>query len=311
MSKNSNLKKKIGESAYKFLNRNYNDDFLSEHLPSLFGLLSDIKYIKEDEYPKLKVLLNTKIEEQKKEKPPTKTAKQLLDEAGFILIDDITCRDDYMKFDQYYKKAHRLCKFYDYDATKRYHKLFWILRKGFEDILPLDKSIRTRQDIYSTSSMSVGISKDTQSVMQITSRYNHKVAGCDNTYNSNLDNIVSGLTDAFNADYNLNLKKSSIVEFDNFYSNGGKLWYYHMEISGKKFGNNTIDGVYYDPSQYLIFDTYILDIKNKVLENAVRIQDDFVNIINNKLKKGDKIEIRKGEPDENINHNGKIVIYVN
>lgn len=96
MSKNSNLKKKIGEKAYQFLSRNFNDDFLNEHLPSLFGVLADIREIEERELNKLKILLNKKLEVLEEAPKPTKTAKQMLDEAGFVLFDNIQNKNDYL-----------------------------------------------------------------------------------------------------------------------------------------------------------------------------------------------------------------------
>lgn len=308
MSKNSKIKKKIGEKAYQFLTRNYSGSFLEEHLPTLFGLLSDIKYIKESEFTRLKALLNKKLDEPEKAKKPVKTAKELLDEAGFILDDEISTKEDYLKYNKYFNQKESLCKFRTYDATKDYHKVFWILRKNIDDIKRPEKP--SRQDEYSTSCMSVGISKDKATVGQITSRYNHTVSACDNTYNSNLDNIVEGLTEAFNQDYGLNLKKGATIEFDNFYYSSGKFWHYNYEINGKKYGDNTIDGEYYDPSQYFIFENFILDLKNKKIKTAGGESDAFVDLINDYLEKGFKLEIRKGEPEEDIDHDNKIIIYV-
>jgi len=307
MSKNSNLKKKIGEKAYNFLICNFNDDFLGEHLPSLFLLITDIREIKEEEFSKLKILLNQKLENKKEETKLNKTAKELLDEAGFILFDDIKEKKDYMKFKKYYKESELLCKFNSYDATKRYPRLFWIIKKDIAEIKRPNNP--TRQDEYGTSCMSVGISQNKKNVIQICNRYNHTVNGCDNTYNCNLDNIVEGLTLAFNQDYNLNLLKNNSIEFDNFYSHNGKFIYYYKETNGKKYGNNTIDGEYFDPSQFLIFENYILDLKNKNLKTGDNSKDSFVDLFNEHLKNGFKIEIRKGEPKDEDEEN-KIVIYI-
>jgi len=294
MTKNSNFKKKIGEKAYNFLSRNYNNDFLAEHLPSIFGVLSDIRYIQEGEYQKLKILLNEKFENQIEEvKKATKTAKQLLDEAGFDLHDNIKEEKDYLIFEKYYEEGEKLCKFGSYNATERFSRLFWITRKNFENIKRAEKP--ARQDEYSTSCMSVGISKDKGNVMQICSRYNHTVSGCDNTYNSNLDNIVEGLTESFNTDYNLRIKKSKSVEFDNFYLQNDKFFHYHYEINGKKYGDNTVDGVYYDPCQFLIFDNYLLDLRKKYINILDHSNDCLLDIINDKIKNGDKIQISKIE----------------
>ena len=48
--KKLSLKRKLGESLYNFLKRNFNDDLLLEQLPKLFGNLSDMRYIDENDY---------------------------------------------------------------------------------------------------------------------------------------------------------------------------------------------------------------------------------------------------------------------
>ena len=305
--KNTNLKKKIGEKAYQYLIRNFNDDFLQEHLTATFFNLSEIRDIQESEYNLIKKLLNEKLEDKTEKQPIDKTAHELLDKAGFMLFDDIKTQNEYQKFKKYYQSNEQLCKFGGYDATDRYSRVFWILRKNIDSIARPDKP--SRQDEYSTSCMSVGISRDKQSVQQITSRYNHIVSGCDNTYNSNLDNIVEGLTEAFNKDYNLNINNNNSVEFTNFYFLNNQYYYYSHEINGKKFGNNTVDGVYYDKSKFLIFDTYLLDLQERKITNFCDgYTDSFVTIVQNKLDKGDKIEIRKGDLSTIDDDDNKIII---
>lgn len=309
MYKNNKLKKKIGEKAYNFLQRNFNDDFVIEHLSNLFGQLSDIKYMQEQDYPKLKTLLNRVSEDTNKKAQINKTAKELLNDAGFILIDNIENKSDYIQYKKYFESNEVLCKFDSYDATDRYSKLFFILRKDIDNIKRTENP--QRQDVYSTSCMSVGISKDKSSVVQITSRYNHSVSGCDNTYNSNLDNIVEGLTQAINQDYGLNIAASAALEFDNFYFINQKYFYYYQEVNGVKYGNNTINGVIYDPNEFLVFDYFLLDIKNKKISTGCGSKDSFCDIINERLSAGWPIQIIKNQQDKDIENENKIIIYVN
>jgi hypothetical protein len=304
--KNMKLKKKIGEKAYKFLINNYNEDFLGEHLPSLFAVLSDIRHIQESELFKLKILLNSKLEEKSAKKEIKKTAKEMLDEAGFILFDNIHCQEDYLFFEKFYREGEKLCKFYTYDATDEYSRVFWIARKGYENIKPLENP--ERQDEYGTSLMSVGISKDTKNVIQICNRYNHRVQARDNTYNSNLDNIIDGLTEAFNNDYNLSIHNTSLVEFKNFYFYNNKFFYYFYEINGKKYGNNTIDGIYYDPSIYFIFDNFIINLKEKTIITADNTTDGFIDIFNQKVSMGHTIHIVADTPTNRLLDDTKKII---
>jgi len=81
-----------------------------------------------------------------------------------------------------------------------------------------------------------------------------------------------------------------------------KYWHYDREINGKKYGDNTIEGVYYNPDQYLIFDNFILDLKNKTIKTADGETDAFVDIFNEKIKNGAKIIITKEDiPDDENN----------
>jgi hypothetical protein len=305
MSKN--IKNKIGEKAAQYLERNFSADFLSENLPKIFGNLQDIREIPSLEWPNIKILLNKLDEEKGEIAPPKKTAKQMLDEAGFDLDDQIEKKSDYMKYSKFYGGKQKLCKFDAYDATERYSRIFWITRKGFENLTPFSEP--KRQDEYGTSCMSIAISIDLKNIAQICNRYNHLVSGCDNTYNSNLDQIVVGLTEAFNADYGLSLKKSNSIEFENFYTHDQKYFHYFREINGIKIGKNVIDGVYFDPSQYIIFENYILDLKNKKIKNVLSSTDSFVDLISARLDRGDKVEIRKGEPPADFIEQ-KNVIYI-
>jgi hypothetical protein len=234
----------------------------------------------------------------------------MLDEAGYILHDNIKTKEDYQGFAKFYAEGEGLCKFEKYDATERYSKLFWITKKDIKKIKRSDNP--NRQDEYSTSCMSVGISTDKTTVAQICSRYNHTVKGCDNTFNSNLDSIAEGLTVAFNVDYNLQIKKSQKIELQNFYVVGGKYFYYSYETNGCKFGNNTVDGVTYDPSQFLVFDNFILNIKERTIRTADGSSDGFVGTMTELLESGSPIHIIKGEPPlGEIDHKNKIVFYAN
>lgn len=310
MSKNSNLKKIIGETAYKYLTLNFNDEILSEELPEIFGVMSDVRELQTQDLEKVKGILNKRLESERDVVvAPLKTAKEMLSDIGYNLHDNISEETDYKRFTKYYESDELLCKFNSYDATARYSRLFFITSKKIDEIKRLENP--SKQDEYSTSCMSIGISKDKKNVLQICSRYNHTVKGCDNVFNSNLCNIVDGLTAAFNKDYSLSLGKGSSIEFEHFYVIDGKYFHYYYEREGVKFGSTAINGVIYDPSKYFIFETYLLDLKNKTMKNMISSSDCFVEIINEKLKNGHTIQIVKGEPPEvEIDHIDKIILYV-
>jgi hypothetical protein len=286
---NKNLKKKKGGDLYNYLVRNFDETSLEGKLREKFALLSDLRQIKPEAFTGVKALLNLQEEEKTHACPGVRSAKAMLDEAGYVLVDNIEKKEDYLEYEKYFREGEKLCKFSSYDATRRYSKLFFILKKGFEGIQPAESP--KRQDDYGTSIMSVGISPDRREVRQITSRYNHKVPGCDNTFNSNLDNIVEGLTEAFNRDYSLRLSPRRDIEFENFYISGGKYFHYFREVNARKIGRHSVDGKVYDPGTFLVFDTYVLDIKGKKITSIAREDDAFEEIVNKELSSGGKIKI--------------------
>ena len=308
-NKDKKIKNKIGETAYQFLIRNFGGDFLAEHLPNIFGNLPDIRKLKESDLDEVKSLLNEKLLKvdgvaQKEVVSPF----SLLDKAGFELH-IIKEKQDYEYFKKYYKQAEILCKFDDYDPFTRFSNLFWITRKGFETIKRANNP--SRQDEYGTSCMSIGISQDTKNVLQICNRYNHGVPGCDNTYNSNLDNIVKGLTEAFNKEFDLSLNMGKTIEFTNFYVINNKYYYYDREINGNKIGGNTVNGIVYDPGKYIVFDNYILNLQEKSIKTIDDSEDGFVDMIKDVIKKGYTIHIYKKELFNNTTeHKNKIIILI-
>lgn len=307
-TKTTNIKKKIGEKAFQFLSKNFNESFLKENLKNIFFDIKEIRLIDESEFFKIKMLLNEAQTEPKQEKTVVKTARELLAEAGYDLFDNLNCEKDYLIFKKYYKDSEALCKFKSYDATERFDKLFFIIKKNINEIKRENFPLPKRQDGYSTSCMSVGIRNN--NVMQITSRYNHAVTGCDNTFNSNLDSIVEGLTESFNQDYQLSIKKNREMEINNFYSYNNKLYHYFYEIDGKKIGNNTVDGLYYNPDQYLIIEHFIIDLKNKSIKNILNNTDGFIEYFNKKIAEGANIVIRKGDIPDNFKDDKNINIFL-
>ena len=307
--KNSTIKKQIGGSLFNFLTRNFSGDFLAQHLPEIFLEVKNCRKIQEKDYDKVKLLLNERYEgpEDSREKD-TRTAIEILDGLGYELI-ETKSKAEYLPLKKYYAKGEQLCKLNAYDACKRYGRLFWFVVKDIDDVRREDYAKPSRQDKYSTSLLSVAISKDLKNVAQICSRYNHTVSGCDNVYNSNLDNIAEGLTDAFNRDFGLSLKKGKSIELVGFYVHGGKYCYYSHEINGHKISENCIDGELYNPDTHLIFDNYILDIKSRKIRTIDKSVDAFVDEVQKLLDKGYKIVVKRREYDESEDDDGKIVIY--
>lgn len=308
MSNKNTVKKKIGDDLFNFLSRNFSGDFIMENLPSVFGDIKECRKIRESDFQKVKTLLNELLEDNKEtQASKIPTATSILDKLGYNLIETKT-EKEYHKFKKYYASGEKLCKFGKYDASQRYSRLFWLVKKDIDQIKRNDFNNPKKNDTYSTSLLSVAVSKDGHNIAQICSRYNHEVSGCDNVFNSNLDNLAAGLTDAFNKEFNLSLKQGKKIELKGFYVHNGKYHYYSHEISGHKISDTCIDGVRYDSNTTLIFDNYILDLKQRKI-STISDNDAFVDEVQKLLEKGFKIEIRKGELVEEEDDEGKIIIY--
>lgn len=303
MNKNK-IKKIIGEKNAQKLLLHFSGDFLEENLPKVFAIPKEVRHIdfeKDENINKIKILFSQFYENKKEETVINKTAKELLAEKGYILDDNIKKFSDYKKYKKYYEKDEELCKFRDKERCNHY-RIFWIIKKNIDEIKRKDFiGKEKRQDEYGTSCCSISISKNGKSITQICNRYNHTVSAPDNTFNSNLENIALGLTQAFNKDYGFNLGKNSLVEFDNFFFLNGKYYHYNREINGIKYGENTINGKIYDKNQFIIFDNFILDLKNKIIITADNTRDAFVDIVNEKLKNGARIIISNKDIEDNDN----------
>lgn len=284
------LKKITGEKLSKYLILNFQQDIILPIIKSRFNKNGkDIQHIPESEYPILKDFLNDVINEPEEiEKPKVKDPYDLLESVGYKLY---RCPkySDFDQFKKYYREGELLCKFNDSGRADRYH-IFWIVKDNAEEIKPAKEP--SRQDEYGTSCCSISISKDGNNVTQICNRYNHNVPGCDNTFNSNLDNIVEGLTDAFNNKFKFNIrKKKSSCEFTNFVEIDGVYAHYHTEINGVKIGNNTIISdkiINYPSDTHYTYDYFIIDLRKPEIiwdTSLLGSKDGFVDIFNNSVKK--------------------------
>jgi len=305
--------KKIGTKLYNYLKKYFVQSEIDLLTEVFENPATDCRNIIEAEYHLVKKILSSIGDKTDADAVSEKTAKELLADAGYILYDDIFRKKDYMRFRQYYANGEVLCKFQDYDATKR-GRVFWVVRKDIDNIKRKDFATPKRQDLYGTSCCSILVNGN--SIQQICNRYNHRVQGCDNTFGGDLDNIVPGLTAAFNRDYGFKIKVSCHrTELTGFALNdGNKLYYYSHEISGVKIGNNSINGEFYNPDKFLIFDSYVLDLKSKKLQMipGIKIEDDFVRVFNDEVKKGAKIIVKRESDSDNYDNcedSSDIIIY--
>ena len=288
MKKNA-LKKICGDKLSNFLVLNFNPEHVTPIIKKLFNNDGkDIRMVKENEWGALKTLLNNFEIEKEQEPVCQESPFDLLKREGYALYRCPTF-ESFNQFKPFYRKGELLCKFNDSSRAKNYN-VFWIVKDGAKDIKPADKP--TRQDEYGTSVCSISITKDGRNVAQICNRYNHTVNGCDNTFNSNLENIVQGLTDSFNNEFGFKVnKKSNDYEFENFVLFDGVYVYYKKEVNGNKIGDYTIVSdkiIHFDKNHfYQYLDMYFIDLRTKKIfwdKDLFGYHDAFVDKFKNVKK---------------------------
>ncbi len=127
---------------------------------------------------------NIKDTEVKEEE--TRTPKEILEEAGYDII-ECTTEEEIQSFRKYYRADEELCTFNGGRLDSCY--VFWAVKKGAENIKRSDKP--RREDEYGTSVMSIQFNKEGLCTVSIKNRYNHTVENPDATLGNNLDRIAS------------------------------------------------------------------------------------------------------------------------
>ena len=228
-----------------------------------------------------------------------KSVKELLDSVGYDIYE---CKnhEDVLKFKKYYADEEALCTFRDPSRINNYH-IFFIVKKNVDEIKREDFKEPIREDKYGTSVLDLQFDKGKNQRVSIKSRYNHKVMNPDATYSNNLDNIVEGLTDAFERDYGFNIGNEYKTNFELGHyvkANDGKFYKYNYEMFNVHFcpDNIVIDGkgnvieTFRDKSRYLVFDYFVLDKQEKNLViPLLSIKDGLLKL----FKHINKIEITK------------------
>ena len=260
-------------------------------------------------YSKLPGNKNTKHKNKLGETP-----QQLLKKAGYTLYECKT-QDEILAFKKYYAHGEELCTFRDQRLNTA--KVFFIVKDN-ADKLKRDKFTHPeREDDYSTSVLGIQFSKTNPSYVSIKSRYNHTVNNPDATYGNDLDSICPGLEQAFIDYYKIPLDTkftSGLYPPENFVAdNTGKLYRCNLsfQVAGLHFCENNViinshdNASKLEPSRYILADQYIIDIKNKRIDNGLfelhenydvqrldpfnKHEQNIKDIIVSKNRKGEKI----------------------
>ncbi len=178
-----------------------------------------------------------------------------------------------------------LCTFSDSARHKNYH-IVHAVKKNVQDIKRADfKGEEQREDAYGTSVISIQMLKQ-GGFISIKNRYNHAVAGCDNTFNSNPDNIIQGLSAALKDKFKVDFSASKNPLPDGYVVIYGRIVKYHTELNNIYYGdgfwvkNGFVNEVNRAAGD-VMFDYFIFENKTKTLKKIdPNLRDSFADDFN-------------------------------
>ena len=256
---------------------------LSEHFPPSRELFDDITQNALAESFKDYVFSLTRPEENKTKS--SLTPEELLDKAGYILYPECQTEKDMQNFRHYYYRGsptpvyqggtparyegEELCTFNG--GRLKSNRVWFAVKKDADKIKRQDFKNPRREDDYGVSVLSIQFSRSEPSILSIKNRYNHTVANPDATFGNNLDNIIPGLSQAFEDYYGINLanKNQKPFEIPGYVQAGdGKFYKYNFECNNVYYcPNNTIiqngEVKQFDKNKAIAFDCFILDLEKK------------------------------------------------
>lgn len=251
------------------------------------------------------------VEHEDKKIVGGKTPYELLDEAGYDLI-ECTTEKEIQEFRKYYASGEELCTFNGGRLSRC--EVFFAVKKDVDKIKREDFKEPKREDEYGTSVMGIQFNREGMCTVSIKNRYNHRVNNPDATYGNDLDRITYGLEQSF-----ADLLKQRGLELNNTNKEEFEIPGYTVAGDGKYYRYNAeINGIYYCPGNVIIengqarqlekneelIDYFIVDSKSKkVRVYDTTIEDSFID----DLQDLDKIEITKDK--EKGNDRRKITIY--
>ena len=221
------------------------------------------------------------------------TPFQLLDRAGYnaYYADTLEKQNAIQK---YYAPGEALCTFRDPDRYKT-HYIVHAVKKNVDEIKRENFPNPQREDEYGTSVISIQMRKEGNHI-SIKNRYNHTVESCDNTFNSNPENIIPGLSEALRRYFNVDFSSQKVVLPDGYMIDNERIIKHHGERNNVYFGDSFYvqDGVVHelDKRTEIMLDRFIYNNETKTLSNPANLDDAFIDAFKQETE-GKKIRIDK------------------
>ena len=237
---------------------------------------------------------------------------QLLDQAGYHAY-EVHNLEEQNSLRRFFRKDEELCTFRD---MHRYENNY-IIHAVKHDVWRNRHAIRPaknpqRQDEYGTSVISIQIRKS-GGFISIKNRYNHTVDNPDQTFNSNPDEIIDGLSAALKIYFDVDWQSTGVRLPDGFILNGNQILKTNFEINNHYIG----DGFYtqgdsiidIDKSNQVQLDYFIWDNQQKRLLNPLNQRDTFPKTFNNFIQ-NKKVTLLGKAPNQTILVDGEKIIEI-
>ena len=309
---------------YFFCHKNLADDILNQ------GLSDDFK-----------TFIFSKVDVEKNTEYKTElSATELMKKAGYILYPECQTEADIQSFRHYYERKTGTTPVYRDGLPELYNgeelctfngqrlnvcRVWFAVKENVDEILRRDFKNPTRQDEYGTSVISIQFTKTQNSSLSIKNRYNHSVNNPDSTFNNNLDNIIMGLSYAFEKDFGV---RDRVCSSDDFELDGyvkakdGKFYPYNYEINNIYYCPNNVIIDNFAPRQLptdhqILADYFIVDLKEKTVSLYDKnLKESFIKVSNApqkiSIEKNGVIKIEKqngGQTIIQVNRKNRIIAF--
>lgn len=292
------IKKQNGEAFAKAI-RNYDSGIFD--VPDLARI---VRYAGRNALPLLPFLESLK-EIQIEEVPGHLSPFKLLELAGYdaYYADTLEKQNAIQKYFESYEK---LCTFNDNERYNNYY-IINAVKKNVQKIKRKDfYGIESRQDAYGTSVISIQILKK-GGFISIKNRYNHTVPGCDNTFNSNPDNIIEGLSFAIKKYFNVDFSSRKVLLREGYTYQNNQIFKYGLECNNIYYGEDFYlkDGVVYPLNKdcQMMAIPFIFDLKKREVLSPSGVRHCF----DGEIKDGILQVIKQGD-ERVLTLNGRPVV---
>ena len=292
------IKRQNGEKFARQI-RDYNSRIFS--IPNLLYM---VQYAGRDAETILPVL-NYFVRQIPKKVQEDKTPYELLKEAGYnaFYADTLKKQNSIQK---YFAKSEELCTFKDAQRYLNYH-IIHCVKENVDEIKRENFPHPERQDAYGTSVISIQISKR-GGFIRITNRYNHTIESPDNTFDSNPDNIIEGLSSALEKHFNVSIEQGHVSMPNGFIFANGQILKVNYEWRAIYLG----DGFFSYNGKVIPLQTdyqffagpYLFDLKRKKVQHFYYRDESFAKILTQEMT--DKsVQLRKENEEKVLLLNGK------